>query len=95
MEENDQERIDQQPDAYQQRSHIGSDGCSSDVFRCNDEISWNVPLITWSVVCKNDHVDTAEDDHILDGMLTAMDDPGILKTMQSWMKEDYNGSNQE
>ncbi|CDH59880.1 predicted protein [Lichtheimia corymbifera JMRC:FSU:9682] len=61
--------------------------------KCSNVESWNVALVTWSVVSRNDdlyHVDTAEDDHGLDGMdkmsfifddrwFTTMDDIGMME----------------
>ncbi|CDH56457.1 predicted protein [Lichtheimia corymbifera JMRC:FSU:9682] len=78
-----------------------------DAIKCSDEISWNVALVTWRVFRRNHHVDTVEDDDGLDGLylvercFTAMDVIGTLKSMhaaailQSWMKDIYDGSNQE
>ncbi|CDH60289.1 predicted protein [Lichtheimia corymbifera JMRC:FSU:9682] len=75
-----------------------------DAIKYSDERSWNVALVTWLVVGRNDHVDTAEDDDGLagidEGCSTTMDDIGVLDTMQaaailqSWIKDDYGGSNQ-
>ncbi|CDH52893.1 predicted protein [Lichtheimia corymbifera JMRC:FSU:9682] len=43
-----------------------------DGIKCGDEESWNVALVTWQVVSRNYgwyHVDTAEDNDGLDGVV--------------------------
>ncbi|CDH52423.1 predicted protein [Lichtheimia corymbifera JMRC:FSU:9682] len=62
-----------------------------------------VALVTWRVVNRNDHVDTAEDD---DGLMKGVLQPWMIlehsvQCMQQlfcnhgWMKDDYAGSNKE
>ncbi|CDH49312.1 predicted protein [Lichtheimia corymbifera JMRC:FSU:9682] len=78
--------------------------------KCNGGQSWNVALVTWRVVNRKDHVDTAKDDDEFNGVRayifdercsTAMDDTGALDSMhaaailQPRMKDDYAGGNKE
>ncbi|CDH51774.1 predicted protein [Lichtheimia corymbifera JMRC:FSU:9682] len=60
-----------------------------DAIKSSGEISWNVALVTWRVIRKNDHVNTAEDDDGLDGIdeMTYILAKGAL---QPWMLSEYS-----
>ncbi|CDH57955.1 predicted protein [Lichtheimia corymbifera JMRC:FSU:9682] len=80
MEENDQERIDQ---------HIGFDG-----WRCNQVQRRHIALVTWRVVRRNDHVNTAENDDGLDGT-DEMDYVLAKGALQPWMVLEYSSQDMQ
>ncbi|CDH52067.1 predicted protein [Lichtheimia corymbifera JMRC:FSU:9682] len=67
--------------------HVGFDGWNAT--KCSDEISWNVALVTWGVVRRNDHVDTVEDDDGLDG-IGDMDYISVKGALQPWILLEYS-----
>ncbi|CDH51927.1 predicted protein [Lichtheimia corymbifera JMRC:FSU:9682] len=60
-----------------------------DGIKSSDEESWNVALVTWRVVGRNDHVDTAEDDDGVDG-IDEMNHILAKGALQSWMLLEYS-----
>ncbi|CDH51358.1 predicted protein [Lichtheimia corymbifera JMRC:FSU:9682] len=94
MDGNDQERIDQQKGAYLQQSH-GYIQSTYEIrwmgtITCSDEMSLNVDWITRRVVCRNDHMDTAEDADGLGG-IDEMDHILAKGALQPWTLLEYSG----
>ncbi|CDH57444.1 predicted protein [Lichtheimia corymbifera JMRC:FSU:9682] len=61
-----------------------------DAIKSSNEISWNVALVTWRVIRKNDHVNTAEDD---DDGLDGIDEMNYILekgALQPWMLSGYS-----